>query len=80
MDMYIGAIMLVGFNFAPVNWAFCNGQLLPINQYQALFSLLGTMYGGDGQTTFGLPKLDADALQPGLNYIICLNGVYPSRG
>ena len=78
---YIGAIVLVGFNFAPVNWAFCNGQLLPINQYQALFSLLGTYYGGDGQTNFALPKLDAGVLQPGgaLNYIICVNGIYPSR-
>jgi microcystin-dependent protein len=79
MDMFIGSIMLVGFNFAPVNWAFCNGQLLPINQYTALFSLLGTTYGGDGQTTFGLPKLNAGALQTGLNYIICLNGIYPTR-
>ena len=78
-NMYIGTIMLVGFNFAPVGWAFCNGQLLPINQFTALFSLLGTTYGGDGQTTFGLPNLNAGALQTGLNYIICLNGIYPSR-
>ena len=76
---YIGAIVLAGFNFAPVNWAFCNGQLLPINQNMALFSLLGTTYGGDGQTNFALPTLNASALQSGLNYIICINGVYPSR-
>jgi microcystin-dependent protein len=75
----MGTIVLAGFNFAPVNWAFCNGQLLPINQNQALFSLLGTTYGGDGQTNFALPKLDAGALQPGLNYLICVNGIYPSR-
>jgi microcystin-dependent protein len=79
MDAYIGSIMLVGFNYAPPNWAPCNGQILPINQYQALFSLLGTTYGGDGVTNFGLPKLDAGALQSGLNYLICLNGIYPSR-
>lgn len=78
-ESYIGAIVLVAFNFAPQNWAFCQGQLLPINEYQALFSLLGTTYGGDGQTNFALPKLDAGALQSGLNYMICLNGIYPSR-
>lgn len=78
-ESYIGAIVLVAFNFAPQNWAFCQGQLLPIMEYQALFSLLGTTYGGDGQTNFALPKLDASELQPGLNYMICLNGIYPSR-
>lgn len=53
----IGTILLFGFNSAPRGWALCNGQLLPIAQNQALFSLLGTMYGGNGQTTFGLPDL-----------------------
>ncbi|MEO0558929.1 MAG: tail fiber protein [Bacteroidota bacterium] len=48
---------MVGFNFAPRGWALCDGTLLPINQYQALFSLLGTIYGGDGRTTFALPDL-----------------------
>jgi microcystin-dependent protein len=56
-DPYIGEIKLVGFYFAPSGWALCHGQLLPIIQYQALFSLLGTTYGGDGQTTFALPDL-----------------------
>lgn len=54
-DPFLGEIKIVGFNFAPKGWAQCNGQFLPINQNQALFSLLGTMYGGNGQTTFGLP-------------------------
>ena len=54
---YLGQVMAVGFNFAPVGWALCQGQLLPINQNTALFSLLGTTFGGDGQTTFGLPDL-----------------------
>src|SRR3954447_20953014 len=49
--------MTVPYNFAPRGWAFCNGQLLPIQQYTALFSLLGTYYGGNGQTTFALPDL-----------------------
>lgn len=54
---YLGEIRIVSFNFAPTGWTLCNGQFLPINQNQALFSLLGTMYGGNGQTTFALPNL-----------------------
>jgi microcystin-dependent protein len=54
---FLGEIMLVGFNFAPRGWAQCEGQLLPINQNQSLYSLLGTTYGGDGRTTFALPDL-----------------------
>ena len=54
---YIGEIRMVGFNFAPTGWAQCNGQLLPISQNTALFSLLGTFYGGDGKSTFALPNL-----------------------
>ena len=54
---YIAEIRIFSFNFAPKGWAQCNGQLLPINQNQALFSLLGTTYGGNGQTTFALPNL-----------------------
>ena len=56
-EQYIGEIRLFGFNFAPVGWALCNGQILPINQNTALFSLLGTTYGGNGTTTFALPNL-----------------------
>ena len=59
MDPFVGEIRMFGGNFAPTGWAFCNGQLLPIAQNTALFSLLGTMYGGDGRTTFGLPNLQA---------------------
>ncbi|MCR9015319.1 phage tail protein [Aquiflexum gelatinilyticum] len=63
---YIGQIMVVGFNFAPRGWALCDGQLLPIAQNTALFSLLGTTYGGNGQTTFALPDLRGRmALHPG---------------
>lgn len=57
MDPYIGEIRQFAGNFAPKDWALCNGQLLPISQNTALFSLLGTTYGGDGKTTFGLPNL-----------------------
>src|SRR3712207_4764865 len=57
MDPYLGEIRIFAGNFAPLGWAFCDGQLLPISQYDALFSLLGTTYGGDGQTNFALPDL-----------------------
>jgi microcystin-dependent protein len=56
-EPFLGEIRLMSFGFPPKGWALCNGQLLPINQNQALFSLLGTQYGGNGQTTFGLPEL-----------------------
>ncbi|GGB48614.1 phage tail protein [Deinococcus soli (ex Cha et al. 2016)] len=56
-DPFLAEIRLTSFNFAPRGWALCNGQLLPINQNQALFSLLGTTYGGNGQTNFALPNL-----------------------
>lgn len=56
-EPYIGTIQLFAFNFAPRGWATCDGQILPISSNQALFSLLGTMYGGNGQTTFALPDL-----------------------
>lgn len=56
-EPFLGQVSIVGFNFAPTGWALCNGQTLPINQNQALFSILGTTYGGDGRTTFSLPNL-----------------------
>lgn len=57
MTPFVGMIAIFSFNYAPRQWALCNGQLLSISQYQALFSLLGTTYGGDGRSTFGLPDL-----------------------
>jgi microcystin-dependent protein len=56
-DQYLGEIRMVGFNFAPQGWALCNGQTLPISANNALFALLGTIYGGNGTTTFNLPDL-----------------------
>jgi microcystin-dependent protein len=56
-EPFVGEIRMVGFNFAPRGWAFCEGQLMPIAQNSALFSLLGTTYGGDGRNTFALPDL-----------------------
>lgn len=58
-EPYIGEIRMVGFNFAPAGWAFCNGQTLPISENDALFTLIGTTYGGDGQETFALPNLQS---------------------
>ena len=56
-EPFLAEIRIVGFNFPPRGWAFCDGQILPINQNQSLFSLLGTTYGGDGRTSFALPDL-----------------------
>jgi len=61
MNNFLGEIQIFGFNFSPNGWAFCDGKLLPISQYSALFSLLGTYYGGDGRTNFGLPNLQGQA-------------------
>src|SRR3954463_4050754 len=77
---YVGVIRIFAGNFAPVNWAFCNGQLLAISENDALFALIGTTYGGDGQSTFGLPDLRSrvpihQGQGPGLsNYVIGQNG------
>jgi Microcystin-dependent protein len=74
MDGTIATIMLFGGNFAPLNWLYCDGSLLSISEYEALFSLIGTTYGGDGQTTFALPDLRGRVAVgagqgPGLNNI-----------
>lgn len=61
MDPFVAEIRIFPFNFAPKGWAFCNGQLLPISQNTALFALLGTVYGGDGKSTFALPNLQGMA-------------------
>ena len=65
-DPFVAEIRIFPFNFAPRGWAFCNGQILPISQNTALFSLLGTTYGGNGQSTFALPNLQGSAaMHPG---------------
>lgn len=116
MENWIGQIILVGFNYAPINTVFCQGQIFSISQYNALFALLGTTFGGDGVQTFGLPDLRArvpigtgqspvsgvsvqfgqvgQSLNApaqvgtgvqvpfptlGLNYLICVNGIWPTR-
>lgn len=77
---YVGEIRLVGFNFAPVDWAICNGAQLAISQFTTLYQLIGTTYGGNGQTTFGLPDLQGRTplhqgqLPGGQNYVIGQTG------
>jgi microcystin-dependent protein len=80
---FVGEVEIFGFNFCPQGWAVTNGQLLPINQNQALFSLLGTTYGGDGVTTFALPTIKPvftiSPSSPPLTVCIALLGIFPSR-
>ena len=77
---YMGEVKILSFGFAPQGWAQCNGQLMPINQNQALFSLLGTMYGGNGQTTFALPDLrGASQLHVGAGFIQGQKGGEPAH-
>ena len=75
---FTGEIELFGFNYAPTNYAPCDGRVLPIAQYQQLFSLLGTNYGGNGTSTFGLPKMAA-VTSSGPFYFICTSGTFPQR-
>jgi microcystin-dependent protein len=80
-DPFLGETMIVAFDFCPKGWAATNGQLLPINQNQALFSLLGTNYGGNGQTTFALPNEPPPLTATGvaLTRCIALQGIFPSQ-
>lgn len=75
--IFLGQVILFAGNFAPRGWSLCDGALLPISQYTALFSIIGTTYGGDGRTTFALPKIDN---QGDCRYIIATeNAVFPQR-
>ncbi len=69
-EPFLAEIRLFGFDFPPRDWAFCDGQILPINQNQSLYSLLGTTYGGDGRTSFGLPDLRG-------RYAVHFDGAFP---
>lgn len=77
METMLGSIILAGYNFEPPGFLFCDGRLLPVQQYMALFSLMGNQFGGDGMKNFALPKL-APPLE-GLQYLIAFNGTFPSR-
>lgn len=80
-DPFVAEIRIFPFNFAPKGWAFCNGQLLPISQNTALFSLLGTTYGGDGKSTFSLPNIQGSApMHPGQGPGLSLHSLGESGG
>jgi len=80
-DPFVAEIRIFPFNFAPKGWAFCDGQLLPISQNTALFSLLGTTYGGDGKSTFALPDLQGSApMHPGQGSGLSLHDLGESGG
>jgi microcystin-dependent protein len=78
VNVLLGSVVLFGGNYAPAGWALCDGQTLDISGNQALFSVVGTWYGGDGVTNFALPNL-APVSENGPWYIISMDGVYPSR-
>src|ERR1700675_2232712 len=72
---YVGLIIMFGGTFAPAGWMFCSGQLLPISEYETLFNLIGTTYGGDGQSTFALPNLQSRVpIHAGSGYTLAQTG------
>ncbi|MFI1234456.1 phage tail protein [Nocardia salmonicida] len=81
MGPFIGLIAIFPYGWAPQGWALCEGQILRIEHHQALFTLLGTKFGGDGQSTFALPnmKKQADELGDNLTYAIALQGLFPQH-
>ena len=79
MDWYMGQIHLFPYTYAPSGWARCEGQIMKIAENQALYSLLGTYFGGNGTTTYALPDLRGKEPVPNLHYCIALAGIYPTR-
>jgi microcystin-dependent protein len=81
MDELLGAVKLIAGNFCPHDYMYCDGQILQISQYQALYALIGNQYGGDKIHTFALPNLNKTPVIQGttLKYIICTQGIFPSR-
>jgi microcystin-dependent protein len=79
MDYFLGQIVCFPYSFVPMGWLLCNGQILQIQQNTALFSLIGTKFGGNGTTTFAIPNLQGAEPQPGTGYYICVSGIYPTR-
>jgi microcystin-dependent protein len=83
-EQYLGEVHLMAFYYPPQGWALCRGQILNVNQNQALFALIGTKFGGNGTTTFALPNLEAAEPKVGetgygMHYCIALTGIYPSH-
>lgn len=78
-ELYIGEIILLPYTFEPMDMALCDGRQLQIMQYQALYSLLGVKFGGNGSTYFNLPNLKGSEPIPGTAYYMALTGIYPIR-
>jgi len=79
MDYYLGEIELFAYNFVPMGWLLCDGAILQVQQSSALFSLIGNKFGGNGSTTFALPNMTNDSPVEGMNYYMCISGLYPMR-
>jgi microcystin-dependent protein len=79
LDVYIGTIRLYPYDYVPYGWMPCDGRSLPINQYTALYSLIGTSYGGDGKFSFNIPNLKDAEPEVGMRYYIACQGLYPPR-
>ncbi len=80
---FVGQIQLFAFGYAPDNWILCDGRLLPVNQFEMLYALLGTRFGGDGYTTFAVPNLQnaqpINKYTSFMRYYIAYNGIFPQR-
>ena len=79
MDYFLGQIIVFPYSFVPMGFLLCNGQQLNIQQYSALYSLIGNKFGGNGNTTFCIPNLQGAETLPGTAYYICISGIYPTR-
>lgn len=79
MDTYLGTIELFPYSFIPRDWKHCNGEILQINQYQALYAIIGKTYGGDGVNTFALPNFIGYEPIGGLRYCIAVYGLFPQK-
>ncbi len=79
MEFTIGSIGLFPYNFVMMDWLLCDGSLVSISQYQVLFAVIGTRYGGDGVTNFALPNLSGAKPHDSIRYFIAYNGIFPTR-
>lgn len=79
MEYYIGFISLLPYNFIPYGWMLCDGSVLQVSQYQALYALIGNTYGGNGSTTFALPNMQGLEPVPNMKYCIVPEGLFPVR-
>ena len=79
MDPFISTILLLPIGYAPQGWLLCDGRKLQISSNQAMFALLGTKFGGDGKSTFGIPDLRGKEPAPNMAYYIAMVGIWPSR-